>query len=97
MIGPDSRYASCVLYVAGAMEFLGTRPRIDISPRPDDVFHTVVEGDRIDLIAYHYLGSAELWWVICDYNDVFNPFELEVGKVLRMPSAEHALMRLTLG
>ena len=54
MIGADSRYATCVLYVDGDREFIGTRQRIDTSPRPDDVFHTVIEGDRIDLNASPY-------------------------------------------
>jgi hypothetical protein len=93
MIGPDSRYATCVLYVDGQDEFLGTRPRIDTSPQPDDVFHTVIEGERIDLIAYRYLGRADLWWIICDYNDIFFPLELETGTVLRIPSGEQAQMR----
>ena len=94
MIGVDSRYAACVLYVDGGQEFIGTRERIDVSPRPDDVFHTVVEGDRIDLIAYRYLGRAELWWIICDYNDVFFPLELEIGIVLKIPSADYLQMRV---
>lgn len=94
MIGPDSRYATCVLYVDGQVEFLGTRPHIDTSPQPDDIFHTVVEGDRIDLIAYRYLGRADLWWVICDYNDILFPLELEVGTVLRVPSAERIQMNM---
>lgn len=94
MIGADSRYAACVLYVDGNQEFIGSRQRIDATPRPDDVFHTVVEGDRIDLIAYRYLGRAELWWVICDYNDIEFPLELEVGAVLRIPSAEHLQMQI---
>jgi len=94
VIGPDSRYAACVLYVDGDQEFIGDRQRIDTTPRPDDVFHTVVEGDRIDLIAYRYLGRADLWWVICDYNDIFFPLELRVGMVLRIPSVEHVEMRL---
>ena len=94
MIGPDSRYATCVLYVDRQEEFLGTRPRVDTSPRPDDVFHTVVEGDRIDLIACRYLGRADLWWVICDYNDIFFPLELETGAVLRIPANEHVQMKL---
>ena len=94
MIGPDSRYATCVIYVDGDQEFVGTRQRIDSSPMPDDVFHTVVEGDRIDLIGYRYLGRAELWWVVCDYNDIFFPLELEVGMVLRIPSVEYVEMRL---
>ena len=94
MIGPDSRYATCVLFVDGSQEFIGTRQRIDTTPRPDDVFHTVVEGDRIDLIAHRYLGRAELWWIICDYNDMFFPLEIELGRVLRLPSAEHVEMRI---
>ncbi len=94
MIGLDSRYAACVLYVDGNVEFLGTRPSIDPSPRPDDIFHTIVESDRIDLIAHRYLGNSSLWWVICDYNDVFFPLELETGSILRVPSVEHVQMRL---
>lgn len=94
MIGPDSRYATCILYVDDDQEFIGTRQRIDASPRSDDVFHTVVEGDRMDLIAYRYLGDAKLWWVICDYNDVFYPLDMELGAVLRMPSVEHLQMKI---
>jgi len=94
MIGPDSRYAACVLYDDGALEFIGARSRIDASPEPDDAFYTVREGDRIDLIAYHYLGDASLWWIICDYNDIFFPLEIDAGTVLRIPSLEHVQLRL---
>jgi len=94
MIGPDSRYTICVLYIDGKEEFLGTRPSIDTTPQPDDTFHTVVDGDRIDLISYRYLGSAGLWWVICDYNDIFFPLEIELGVTLRIPSVEHVQMHL---
>ena len=94
MIGPDSRYATCVLFVDGSDEFIGTRQRIDTTPRPDDVFHTVVDGDRVELIAYRYLGRAELWWVICDYNNIYFPLELEPGMVLRLPSVDQVEMRI---
>lgn len=94
MISQDSRYATCVLYMDGKEEFLGMRSLIDTTPQPDDVFHTVVEGDRVDLIAYRYLGSASLWWVICDYNDIFLPLDLVSGSVLRVPSVEHVQMNL---
>ncbi|NLN74996.1 MAG: hypothetical protein GX139_01620 [Armatimonadetes bacterium] len=94
MIGADSRYATCVLYVDGDQEFIGTRQRIDTTPQPDDVFHAVVKGDRIDLIAYRYLGRAELWWIVCDYNDIFFPLDLELGRMLRLPSEEQVEMRI---
>ena len=94
MIGRRSRYASAALYTGLDETFLGTRQRVDTTPRPDDRFHTVIEGDRVDRLAARYLGRAELWWVICDYNDVFFPLELEVGAVLRIPSLEYVTMRL---
>lgn len=94
MISVDSRYAACVVYVDGSDEFIGVRGRIDTSRQPDDIFHTVIEGDRIDLLAYRYLGQAELWWIICDYNDIFFPLELDAGTVLRIPSVEHVQMRV---
>ena len=94
MIGPDSRYATCVLYVDGSEEFIGTRQRIDTTPQPDDVFYTVVEGDRIDLIAYRCLGRADLWWIVCDYNDIFFPLDLVPGTVLRLPSIEQIEMNV---
>ena len=94
MIGRRSRYAASVLYTGREEGFLGTRPLVDTTPRPDERFHTVVAGDRVDLIASRYLGRAELWWIVCDYNDIFFPLELEVGAVLRIPSVEHVNMRL---
>ncbi len=90
MIGRRSRYASAVLFTGREEAFLGARHRLDTSPRPGDRFHTVVTGDRVDLLAARYLGQAELWWVLCDYNAL----ELERGTVLRIPSVEHTSMRL---
>ncbi|MFB7122949.1 hypothetical protein [Kitasatospora sp. NPDC056273] len=38
--------------------------------------HTVSAGDRPDLLAYRYLGSADQWWRIADANPVLDPREL---------------------
>ena len=94
MIGRSSRYAAAVLYTDQKETFLGARDRVDTTPRPDDRFHTVVAEDRVDSLAARYLGKAELWWVLCDYNDIFFPLELELGTLLRIPSVEHVNMRL---
>lgn len=94
MIGKNSRYAGSILIRDAGGETLGTRQRIDTKPRYDDRFHTVADGDRIDLIAHRYLGDARLWWIIADYNDLFFPLELEIGAVLRIPSPEHLQMRI---
>ena len=94
MIGNNSRYATCILVRDGDGDRLGTRLRIDTTPRHDDQFHTVVDGDRIDLIAHRYLGDARLWWIIADYNDLFFSLVIEAGAVLRIPSVEHVQMRI---
>jgi nucleoid-associated protein YgaU len=87
-----SRQQFARLYQDGDKQFWGSRPKIDTSPRPDDRFHTVVEGDRIELLAHKYLGDVSLWWVIADYNDLFFCQELEVGAKLRIPSSERVRM-----
>ena len=94
MIGRNSRYAGCILYRDSSGEYLGRRERIDTTPRYDDRLHTVIAGDRIDLIAHRYLGDARLWWIICDYNDIFFPLELVPGTELRIPSMENVEMNI---
>lgn len=48
--------------------------------------HRVVEGDRLDNLAYQYLGDAEQYWQIADANAAMQPEELtaEVGRRLRI-------------
>ena len=48
---------------------------------------TLVEGDRLDLIAARSIGDPEQFWRICDANDAMNPAELadEPGRTLRVP------------
>ena len=89
MIGKDSRYAKSVLYTGGGEEFLGRARGSILRLGPTTGFHTVVEGERIDLIAHRYLGDAALWWIVCDYNDIFYPLDLEVGAMLRIPALEY--------
>ena len=47
---------------------------------------TVIEGDRLDLIAARTLGDPEQFWRICDANNAMNPFDLtrENGRSLRI-------------
>ena len=94
MINDRSRFAKSILYRDGSDEFVGVRKQIDTSERADDRFHQVVEGDRVDLLAYRYLGDSQLWWVLCDYNGIALPLELQAGTVIRIPSVEQVEMRV---
>ena len=48
--------------------------------------HTVIEADRTDNLAAHYLGDPELYWRLCDANNAMLPEELTdtVGRKLRI-------------
>jgi hypothetical protein len=48
--------------------------------------HTVVAGERMDLIADAELGDAQAFWRICDANDALRPDDLtaDIGRRLRI-------------
>jgi nucleoid-associated protein YgaU len=51
--------------------------------------HTIVEGDRLDLIAAQHLGDPEQFWRVCDANNAMNPDDLlEIGQKLRITLPE---------
>jgi hypothetical protein len=52
--------------------------------------HTVIEGDRLDNLAAHYVGDAEQFWRICDANAAMRPEELteNAGRKLRITLPE---------
>ena len=80
-----SRLQSAKLFKEDNVLFWENRLKITPNYRADDRFHTVIDLDRITLLANVYLGDPELWWVIADYNDLFFCDELDIGAVLRIP------------
>ncbi len=51
----------------GTAPFPGLRAR-DIGPAAGVLEHTVVAGDRLDLLALQYYNDDRLWWRILDAN-----------------------------
>jgi hypothetical protein len=48
--------------------------------------YTVLETDCWTGISYKFYETVELWWLICKFNDIKNPFtELNTGRVLKIP------------
>ncbi len=92
MFEPTSRYAAienAVLVSADGRGIPYKRRRF-VPPAeslPLLVEVTVVQGDRLDLIAARTLGDPEQFWRVCDANSGMNPAELIAvpGRVLRVP------------
>ena len=48
--------------------------------------HTVAKGDTFDSLALDYYNSPTLYWVICDFNRIQDPYKkLEVGTKIKIP------------
>jgi hypothetical protein len=63
-----------------------TRP-VDIDPEDDDEALVVTNSDRLDLIAFNRLGSAQLGWVILHRNNMrLAPNDLVPGMKIYIPS-----------
>jgi hypothetical protein len=88
---PNSRYyatptVSLVLPDGRMIPYLKRR----FAPPPEQFAllheHSVVAGDRIDLLAASALGDPELYWRICDANAAMRPDELTatLGRRLRI-------------
>jgi hypothetical protein len=85
---PNSRYLGIdtgTLTTATGQSIAYLRRRF--VPQPD-VFasvgtHAVAQGERLDNIAWTFLGDPELFWRLCDANGAMRPEELEQpGRVL---------------
>jgi phage tail protein X len=91
VITPDSRYTTAV--ITTSVDLNGeTRQEMRVPfPRSKLItytYHRVIEGERIDTIAYDYYQNGTLWWKIADANpEVFDWFDVPAGTTLRIPNA----------
>lgn len=44
--------------------------------------------DRPDLISYRLFNTVELWWLVLDYNKITDPYTLQIGQKLKIPSVD---------
>lgn len=49
--------------------------------------HTVTPGDTFDTLALKYYNNPTLYWIICSFNRIQDPFqELETGTTIKIPA-----------
>ena len=69
------------------------RDAVKWTPANDDRVHTVVDGDRLDELAWHFYGNkvedaSKYWWVIADANSIEDPTDLSsyIGSDIVIPN-----------
>ena len=89
MSNPSSRHSTLGTYLA-PLGPDGTELELYVPRRPErptpELYHRVVAGDRLDLLAQRYFGDPLQYWRIVDANPALAPEELvEPGLLLKVP------------
>jgi hypothetical protein len=87
MFFPGSRYEKTGTYQVTQPD--GTVLKVAKPPLPLQGpllgFHRRLEGQRLDLIASHYLRDATAFWQLCDANNAVAPDALAVHDLIGIP------------
>ena len=84
-----------ILNEAGQVRFKYQRlmPSLRRVDFPDNRQYVVQARETLQGIALKFLGTAELWWVIAEFNRILDPFtEVTSGKQIIIPSVDRARM-----
>ena len=83
----NSRYENSKVYVIDNSYYIAARKLSIKKDYDDNIIHTVQGNERIETIANLYWGRPDLYYIICDWNDIIDPLEdLEPGIELVLPS-----------
>ena len=87
MFFPGSRYLDLATYQVVKAD--GTTVTVTKLPRPRIApllgNHPRQSGQRLDLIASHFLNDATAFWQLCDANDSVVPDALAVRNLIAIP------------
>ena len=87
MFFPGSRYANMATYSVTRRD--GTLVQAIRLPLPGPAlvlgYHRRLAGQRLDLIAAHYLADATAFWQLCDANGTVVPDTLAAADLVGIP------------
>lgn len=68
--------------------YLETYNQKFVPEHPRDVYHVVKSNEvgRLDIISNEYYGTPTYWWAIALANEFIDPFILNVGDLIRIPT-----------
>ena len=87
MFFPGSRYINLATYqVVKADGTMVTVTKLPLPTNPTVLgYHPRQKGQRLDLIASHFLKDATTFWKLCDTNDAVVPDSLAVHNLIAIP------------
>jgi len=87
MFSSNSRYSKSGTYAVTKLDgTVVTATRLPLpAPGPIIGFHRRLQGQRLDLIASHYLNDPTAFWKLCDANNAMIPDSLGVHDLIGIP------------
>ena len=86
-----SRYINTPIYARNGDEYIfDIRQRYNFN-LDNAEYHTVIQGETADSIAYSYYGHANLSWAILDANKLMSELDIQAGMVLVIPPYEQVV------
>lgn len=64
----------------------------DLLDGVNTVDHIFRASDRLDIIAHRYYGDEDYWWIIALANRIMDPFTIEIGRRLRIPTEAKSIL-----
>jgi hypothetical protein len=90
MFSPGSRYAGLAQYqlnLPGGITVSCTRLHL-VEQRALQGFHRRLQGQRLDLVAAHFLSDATTFWRLCDASGTAAPDALAARDLVAIPVKE---------
>jgi hypothetical protein len=83
----DSRFVTDDVLITDEQIYLKAYRRFIIEEDETDDEYVLSAGDRgrLDLVAEKFYKNKNLWWVLAEFNKLKDPFDFELGKVIRIP------------
>jgi len=88
MFFPGSRYTNVgTVTVTKADGTIVTATKLPLPAQtPPQGFHRRLDGQRLDLIASHYLKDATAFWQLCNANNAIAPDALAAHNLIGIPA-----------
>jgi hypothetical protein len=88
----SSRYKNIPI-ISGSYYSTFDFPKIDLSKLHTFNIRTST-ADRLDTLAFRYLGAGEYWWILAMINNYAWAFDFVPGEIMKVPTNVDDILRL---
>jgi len=69
--------------------FYGSRDPVSLPTSPEDQVRALNMENlygRLESLSFRFYRTVKLWWIFLESNDISDPFEMPLGRVIKIPA-----------